>query len=162
MRNHPRLKSVILSAVLSVFWVAGCAPEKKDEAKVEPAAAPKVVHITGNDQMQYSVTAFEVQSGEPVTLVLENAGSMPKEAMGHNFVLLQTGSSVPDFAQKTMTAKENDYIPAEAPEILAKTRLLGPGESDTLTFTAPPAGSYPYLCTFPGHFGVMQGVMTSK
>jgi azurin len=162
MRYRSPSKSKISFAALSILWIAGCAPEKKEEAAVETAAAPQVVHITGNDQMQYSVTAFEVQSGALVTVILENVGSMPKEAMGHDFVLLQSGSSVADFAQKAMTAKDNGYIPADAPEMLEHTRLLGPGESDTLTFTAPPAGSYPYLCTFPGHFGVMQGVMTSK
>ncbi|MDE0837988.1 MAG: plastocyanin/azurin family copper-binding protein [Kiritimatiellae bacterium] len=40
--------------------------------------------------------------------------------------------------------------------------MLGPGEEDVVTFTAPAAGTYNYLCTFPGHYAVMNGVMTVK
>ena len=46
--------------------------------------------------------------------------------------------------------------------MVAHTKLLGGGESDEITFTAPAAGEYPFICTFPGHFAIMQGVMTVK
>ena len=37
--------------------------------------------------------------------------------------------------------------------------MIGGGESDTITFTAPKKGSYTYICTFPGHYGLMKGVL---
>jgi azurin len=80
-------------------------------------------------------------------------------------VILKPGTDLAAFAVKCAPAKETDYIPADAESkalIIAHTKMLGGGESDTITFTAPAAGSYPYLCTFPGHFAVMQGVMTVK
>ena len=51
---------------------------------------------------------------------------------------------------------------ANKKKILAHTKLLGPGEEDSVIFTAPSPGKYEYLCTFPGHFGIMRGVLTVK
>jgi azurin len=50
-----------------------------------------------------------------------------------------------------------------AAAIIVFTKLLGPGESDTITFNAPAAGVYDYICTFPGHVILgMRGKMTVK
>jgi len=52
--------------------------------------------------------------------------------------------------------------PAQSFSVLAKTELLGPGKSDSVTLTAPrEPGSYDYVCTFPKHYASgMKGVMT--
>jgi azurin len=123
------------------------------------------VEITGNDQMQYNIKAFEVTEGQKVTLSLKHVGQLPEVAMGHNVVILKPGTALPDFATKCATARETEYIPADEETkalIIAHTKMLGGGESDEITFTAPAAGDYPFLCTFPGHFALMQGVMTVK
>lgn len=126
-------------------------------------AADVAVTITGNDTMQFDKKAFEVSAGDVVTLTFKNVGKLPIVAMGHNLVILNAGEVIAPFAIAAMTQKANDYIPpAMADKILAKSKLLGPGEEDVLTFTAPAAGTYNYLCTFPGHYAVMNGVMTVK
>lgn len=129
-------------------------------------AADVKLELTGNDMMQYNTKALEVTAGDTVTLVFKHIGQMQKVAMGHNVVILKAGTAVPAFATKAMTAKDTDYVPADDESkaaIVAHTKLIGGGESDTITFTAPAeAGAYPYLCTFPGHFAVMQGVLTVK
>ncbi len=126
-------------------------------------AADVAVTITGNDTMQFDKKAFEVSAGDKVTLTFKNVGKLPIVAMGHNLVILNAGEATAPFAIAAMTQKDNDYIPAAmADKILAQTKLLGPGEEDVLTFTAPAAGTYNYLCTFPGHYAVMNGVMTVK
>jgi len=120
-----------------------------------------VVHLEGTDQMRYSATRIEVK-GLKLKLELKNAGTLPKEAMGHDFVLLKSGSDITAFAAKAMSAKPTDYIPADAAEMIAHTKLLGPGESDTIEITLPAAGTYPYLCTFPGHVGLMNGQLVAE
>lgn len=139
----------LLSAAICQFAIA-------EEAKVE---------ITGNDQMQYNTKAFEVTEGEEVVLSLKHIGQLPVVAMGHNVVILKPGTALPAFAAKCAPAKDNGYIPEDAESkamIVAHTKMLGGGESDEITFTAPAAGEYPFICTFPGHFAIMQGVMTVK
>lgn len=168
-----KASAAISTLVLSSALLVGCG-KKEEEKQSETTAAPAAqaappapaaaapITITGNDQMQFSTKAFEVTAGSQVTLIMQNAGTMPKEAMGHNLTILKPGTQPAEVGNRAMNAKATDYIPAGDTAILFHTRLLGPGESDTLTFTAPPAGEYPYMCTFPGHFAVMNGVMTSK
>lgn len=124
------------------------------------------IKITGNDTMQYDTKAFEVKAGQKVKLTFTNIGKLPKVAMGHNVVVLKKGSEKQAFAMEAIKFAANDYIPTSAPfkdQIIAHTKILGPGESESIEFTAPAeTGDYPYLCTFPGHFAVMNGIMTVK
>jgi azurin len=123
------------------------------------------LELTGNDQMQFNLKTLEVTEGQKVTLVFKHIGQLPVVAMGHNVVILKPGTELPAFAAKCAPAKDNGYIPQDEDSkklIVAHTKMLGGGESDEITFTAPAAGAYPYVCTFPGHFAIMQGVLTVK
>lgn len=140
--------------------------EKKEDPK-KPAEkgekkADVEVTIEGNDTMQYDKKEFTAKAGDTVKLTFKNVGKLPKAAMGHNVVILTKGTDMTAFATKAMGAAANDYIPQDKEtkaKILANTKLLGPGEEETITFTAPDAGEYDYICTFPGHFAVMKGKM---
>jgi azurin len=131
-------------------------------APAEPAKpdAEGVVRITSGDQMRYSATRIEVSAGQKIKIELKNTGALAKDVMGHDLVVLKPGSDVNAFAIKAMAAKATDYIPADAgDQMLAHTRLLGPGESQILELDALAPGTYPFLCTFPGHVGLMNGVL---
>jgi azurin len=115
-----------------------------------------IVRITGNDQMRYSATRIEVPAGK-VKIELKNAGVLPKEAMGHNLMVLKPGSDPIAFATKGIAAKATDYVaPEVADQVLARTKVLGPGESETIELELA-AGTYPFVCTFPGHAAIMNG-----
>jgi len=123
----------------------------------------KAVLLTGNDLMQLNTKAFTVSAGDTVKLTFKHVGKLPKIAMGHNIVILKPGVDVAKFAQEAATAVATDYIPAgREGDIVAMTKMVGGGEEDTITFQAPPPGNYVYICTFPGHYVLMQGVMTVK
>ena len=142
--------------VISILSLALCQFSLAQDAKIE---------ITGSDQMQYSIKAFEVTEGQKVVLSFKHIGQIPVVAMGHNVVILKAGTSLPAFSGKCAAAKDTDYIPQDAEskeQIIAHTKMLGGGQSDEITFTAPAAGAYPFVCSFPGHFAIMQGVMTVK
>ena len=126
------------------------------------AASDDVVELTisGTDQMQFDKKELRVKAGQKVRLTLTHTGTMAKNAMGHNWVLLKEGVDLAAFGQKSATAMDNDYIPAsEEGSIIAHTKMLGGGESDTIEFTAPAKGTYEYLCSFPGHYALMRGVL---
>lgn len=138
-------------------------------AATAPAAAKsgeaRTVEITGNDQMKFSVTTIEAKAGEQLKVVLKNVGTLPKEAMGHNWVLLKKGSDVMAFANAAVAAKASDYVPENLKgQVVAHTKLLGPKQEDAVTFTVPSEpGDYPFLCSFPAHAVVgMKGVLTVK
>ncbi len=111
--------------------------------------------------MRFDKTEFTVKAGEEVTLILMNTGEMSKEAMGHNFILLNPGSDASEFANTAASAKATDYIPTELKsQIIANTKLLGGKENEQIKFTLK-AGSYDFLCSFPGHFATMNGKITA-
>ena len=117
-----------------------------------------VVELTGNDLMQFNKNDIRVQAGQTVRLVLRHVGELPENAMGHNFVLLKQGTDVVDFAQKAATATGNDYIPEGTDRVIAKTEMIGGGEETTIEFQAPEAGTYDFICSFPGHYVQMRGM----
>lgn len=125
-------------------------------------AEVKKITVTGNDTMQFDLKSFEVKTGDTVEITFKNVGKIPKIAMGHNLVVLQKGISAVAFGQKAMGAGANatNALPDSVKgDTIASTKLLGPDEIETITFTAPEAGDYEYVCTFPGHFALMRGVM---
>jgi azurin len=137
-----------------------------------PAAATKpattthdgrAVEITTTDAMKFSVAEINARPGEKLSVTLVNLGTTPKFSMGHNWVLISPGTDLPQFLQASAEAVTTDYVPAGAQKarILSATRLLGPKERDTVTFTAPDTpGRYEFLCSFPGHYQVgMRGVL---
>ena len=127
--------------------------------------ATQKVTITGNDTMQFDKREFTVKSGEKVEIEFKNIGKLPKIAMGHNLVILKKGISSLKFGQKAMAMGANATNPlpeGSMGDVIAATKLLGPGETETITFTAPEPGDYQFVCSFPGHFASMRGIMVVK
>ncbi|TVR46581.1 MAG: azurin [Puniceicoccaceae bacterium] len=118
--------------------------------------------ITGDDMMRFDPTEFTVQAGTTVSVVFRNIGVMPKEAMGHNLAILLPGTDANSFSAAATRHPANEYIAPEYEDrVLATTKILGPGEEETLTFTVPAeTGDYPFVCSFPMHTPAgMVGVM---
>lgn len=123
------------------------------------------LELTGNDQMQFDKKELTVTTGQEVTIDFKHIGKMPKQAMGHNVVILKEGTELPAFAAAAVQAAAHDYIPQaedQQEKIIAHSKMIGGGEEDKFTFTAPEPGTYPFLCTFPGHFALMNGKLIVK
>lgn len=132
-----------------------------DSSAKTPETTNHIV-IKANEDMTFDKVDFTVKVGQEVTLLLVNSGTSPKEAMGHNVVVLNQGTDVNSFAMSASSEKDNDYIPkAKENEILVHTKLLGPKESDQVKFTIDKPGTYDFICSFPGHAGTMKGKITA-
>lgn len=152
-----KLKHLLALSLLSLGSVAAPALRAAD-------AAPREIVITANDAMQFNLKELTAKPGEKIAVKLSHVGKLPKTAMGHNWVLF---SALPDAEvnKLLMDAMKNapDYLPKDQSAILAHTKIVGGGESDTVTFTAPDKpGSYPFFCSFPGHFSMMKGKLIVK
>ncbi len=120
----------------------------------------QVIHIKAiRETMKYDKTNFTVTAGKTVVIVFENP-----DAMQHNVVIGKPESMeiIGAAADKMITAKdgaEKNYVP-DMLQVIASTPLVNPGQTYRLKFTAPATpGDYPYVCTFPGHWRLMNGVM---
>jgi azurin len=128
------------------------------------AAAPaKDVELTAGDNMRFNLAAITAEPGQTVHVTLTNMGTLPKDVMGHNWILLAMDQDPEAYAKAALGAKADNYEPKSlASQVLAVIPLLGPRKSGEVTFTAPmKPGKYPYLCSFPAHFAAgMRGVLT--
>lgn len=134
-------------------------------ASVLSAQAPRTVEIVATDDMKWTVTTITAKPGEAIRIKLTSKGVIPKVAMAHNFVLLKKGTNVQKFVDAGASDRETDFIaPSMKPQVIAATRFAGPGETVYVHFKAPEvAGSYPYLCTFSGHYQAgMKGTLVVK
>ena len=151
------------------FLIFSCQnTNEKEQSKMKSSAKEQIslekeikIILNSDDLMRFDKNMLLVQSGQKITLTLNHIGKMDKLIMGHNFVLLKKDVDVMAFAEKAVLAKNNEYIP-EGDEVIVYTKLLGGGESDTITFDAPEKGYYTFLCTFPGHWGLMKGKLVVK
>ena len=116
------------------------------------AAQPRTVELVATDDLKFSTTSVEARPGEQLRIVVRSNGQMPKIAMAHNFVLLQPGTDPASFANEGAMHRGTDFIaPGLAGRVISKTPMAGAGETAEVTLTAPGPGSYPFVCTFPGH-----------
>lgn len=143
------------------------APATKPAAKPadKAAAGVRTVEIIGTDDMKFNTTTINAKPGEQLRIRLIAKGAMPKIAMAHNVVVLKKEADPAAFATAAASARATDFIPAaNKGDVIAHTGLAGNGETVEVTFKVPAAaGSYPYLCTFPGHFVVgMKGNLVVK
>jgi azurin len=134
-----------------------------DDVKAGLAPEHTLVHqvmYTVKDQMAYDVKSFEVPVGAPVLITLINKDPMP-----HNLVLCQRGKlrkvgRASDAQGMGSDAAERDYVPDMPNDIMHVMGLVMEGESKTLRFVAPTKpGRYPYVCTYPQHWQMMNGVL---
>lgn len=120
------------------------------------------ITIEGNDRMQFNLSEITVQSGQTVVLTLKHTGRLPVAAMGHNWVLLTQGTDIQQFGIAASKARDNEYIPKDTDQVIVHTALIGGGEETTIEFKAPAAGTYDFICSFPGHYGIMKGKFIVK
>tara|TARA_B100001059_G_C17796815_1_gene563542 strand:- start:454 stop:912 length:459 start_codon:yes stop_codon:yes gene_type:complete len=129
---------------------------KEETTTVQSSTMSNNVTLNSNDQMKFDKKIIRVNSNQKVTLTLNHNGKFPAISMGHNFVLIKKDVDVDAYALKAAGARNSEYIPEGENEI-AYTKMLGGGESDTITFDAPEPGTYVFICSFPGHYQLMMG-----
>ncbi|MCC9041463.1 azurin [Myroides sp. M-43] len=162
-------------AVLATSTMLFSCGEKKADTTTTPTETPAETPVTpeevtgvqitinAGDDMKFDQSEIRVPVGEKVTLTLKHTGKMEKAIMGHNWVLLKPGTDMTAFATDAAQAADTDYIPAkDSDKIVAHTKTLGGGQSETIEFTITEAGTYDFLCTFPAHFALMQGKLIAE
>ncbi|KRF01805.1 azurin [Frateuria sp. Soil773] len=127
------------------------------------AAAACSATIEANDAMQFNQKSIEVpKSCKQFTVTLKHVGKLPKAAMGHNWVLSAAADEPGIDADGAKAGPGNDYLKPGDGRVIAHTRLIGGGESDSTTFkvAALKAGeTYAFFCSFPGHAALMKGTL---
>jgi azurin len=153
------LTCITLAEIPMAFAPMAFAKEKK--ATTTKSTSNTLQLGTQGDQLSFNKTSLSVTHGSTVTLVFKNDAS-PSSGLQHNFVLTQVGKADEVANAGIMAGPEKNYVP-DSPDVIVHTKLLNPGQSETLTFVAPSQpGKYPYICSFPGHGSNMKGILNVK
>ena len=118
------------------------------------ASGPVTIDIDVNgDALQFSLASMSASAGPDVVVNFNNSPSVNS----HNWAVVEAGTKDAVAADGTAAGPDNNWLPVNDSRIFASTILIGPGASAQATFTAPPAGTYQFVCTFPGHSFTMFG-----
>ncbi|MEX2232617.1 MAG: PVC-type heme-binding CxxCH protein [Cyclobacteriaceae bacterium] len=119
----------------------------------------QMVEVTINsipEKMKFDISDFTVIAGQPVKITLKNADAMP-----HNLLILNPGKAeeVGVLAGAMPDGFKKNFVP-DSKEILSASRLIKEGEVDVMKFMAPEKpDNYDFICSFPGHWAMMRGIM---
>ncbi len=133
------------------------------QANDKPAAVVKdcATQIEGTDAMQYNVGSITVPAScTDFTITLVHNGKMPVAAMGHDVVISKAADMKAVATAGISAGLDSDYIKADDPMVIAHTKMIGGGETTSVTFAVSKIqgdGPYEFFCTFPGHDTVMRG-----
>lgn len=119
--------------------------------------------IDSNDAMQFMQKSIEVpKTCAQFTVTLKHVGKLPKTAMGHNWVLSRSADSAGVITDGIAAGAAADYVKPKDARVIAHTKLIGGGESASVTFKVASlkAGeNYAFFCSFPGHAALMKGTL---
>ena len=136
-------------------------------AESPPSAAPARATVeiavdtaAGRDELGYTPTTLTAPAGSRVKLKLSNKTN-PDDEIGHDWVLVMPGTEDSVLASSLAAGDDGDWLDREDPGVIAASKLIEGATTDTITFDAPPPGTYTFLCTFPKHYaGGMKGTLT--
>ena len=129
-------------------------------------AAECKVTVDSTDQMSFDTKDVSIdKSCKTFTVELKHSGSLPKNVMGHNWVLSKTADMQPIATDGLAAGIDKNYLKDGDTRIIAHTKIIGAGETDSVTFDVSKlaAGTdYAFFCSFPGHISMMKGTVTVK
>jgi azurin len=129
-------------------------------------AATCELTIDSNDTMAFSTNELVVPAGcKEIKLSLKHSGSLAATIMGHNWVLTET-ANFEALSKATLNADAADgYLPRNDARVIAQTKLIGGGQSTSITFSATKLkkdGDYTFFCAYPGHWSMMKGKLVVR
>jgi azurin len=176
LKYHKTINAYVLAATI-LLLSCGQSADNKNNSKENATTEEKVTSVPGieklaftdsiqlkaNENMRFDKELFRVRAGKKISLILINTGAKSATSMTHNVVILQRGTDIADFADIARNAKTEQYVPSSLDSlIIAHTRLVGGGDSDQVEFIIPKPGVYDFICSFPGHWGTMQGKIVAE
>lgn len=142
------LAKVTLAALLSVMSLPALAAQC--EATIE-----------SNDAMQFNVKEMTVDKEcKEFTVNLKHVGQLPKNAMGHNWVLTKESDKQAVATEGMSAGLDNQYVKSDDPRVIAFTKIIGGGEATSVKFDTSKLAAgenYTFFCSFPGHSAIMTG-----
>lgn len=154
------LPSTMKASEISAFKVAANLKKVNAMPPSWKKGPDKVITLGTTPGMRYDRSKLELKVGQKVKLVFNNYDDMQ-----HNLVIVKPKSTdrVGAAAAKLgMAGNKLSYIPA-SDDVLFHTSIIQPTSNQAIYFEVPPfEGEYGFVCTMPGHYMLMRGVISIK
>lgn len=135
-------------------------------APLAARAADCSAQLEGNDMMKYNLASIEVpKTCTSFTINLKHTGKLAKNVMGHNVVIAKTADMSGIDSDGLKAGLAADYIKADDTRVIAHSKVVGGGESTSVSFPVAKiasGGPFSFFCSFPGHAAMMKGTLTVK
>ncbi|MGB9739310.1 plastocyanin/azurin family copper-binding protein [Chloroflexus sp.] len=161
MKTLFRVMAIAVLAVMAMALAACGGGSSGGSTGGSASSGPVTLEIgSKGEELAFDKTELTVAPGQTVTLRFKNNSAVQQ----HNWILIKGGDAeAAAIANAGLSAgPAANYLPADKSNILAETPLANGGETVEVTFTAPAAGSYLFICTVPGHYPLMQGKLIVK
>ncbi|HEX7128883.1 MAG TPA: azurin [Rhodanobacteraceae bacterium] len=127
-------------------------------------AANCATTVEANDAMQFNVSSVTVpKTCKSFTVTLKHTGKLPRNVMGHDWVLTSAADQAGVEADGIKAGLDKDYVKPGDARVIAHTKVIGGGESASVSFkpsALKPGTDYVFFCSFPGHAAIMHGTVT--
>ena len=122
------------------------------------------VTVESNDAMQFNTSNVVIPAScDEFTVTLKHTGQLPKQSMGHNWVMTTKADGQAVATDGMSAGLANNYIKPNDERVIGATEIIGGGEETSTTFSVKGLSKdedYMFFCSFPGHIGIMQGTVT--
>lgn len=122
------------------------------------------VAVESNDAMKFNTSNVVIPATcDDFTVTLKHTGQLPKQAMGHNWVMTTKANGQAVATEGMSAGLDNNYLKPNDARVIGATDVIGGGEETTTTFSVKDLDAneeYMFFCSFPGHIGIMQGTVT--
>lgn len=139
------------------------APASEATASAPTTNAACETTVESNDEMKFNTAEIAIsKTCAQYKITLKHVGKMPVTAMGHNLVISKAEDAAGVVADGAAATAAKGFLKEGDARVIAATKLIGGGEEDTITVDTSKLaadGSYEFYCTFPGHYGMMKGVV---
>ncbi|MCI0432865.1 MAG: plastocyanin/azurin family copper-binding protein [Gemmatimonadetes bacterium] len=155
-------RTPFIAVICAAASVVPLAPVRASfpQSPAQRSAAPDTVitvRTTGNN-LAFEPDRLTVKAGATIRIRYIN-----ESTLGHNLVIVKTDDDIDPLGAAAYDAASTGYVPMQHRDrMIAWTALASPGQTVEVDFTAPPAGTYPFVCLVDGHFNVMVGTLTSR
>jgi azurin len=176
------MKTICIKVFLIIYLLSSCGQDNSNQRNaqnhsisaqptedietvpgIEKLEFTDSIKLEANENMRFSKELFRVRVGKKISIILNNTSAKSNLSMSHNVVILKSGIDIADFADLARKAKNEQYIPSALNSlIIAHTKLVGGGECDTVQCMITLRGVYDFICSFPGHWGTMQGKIVAE
>jgi azurin len=145
--------------------------DKKEEKKSPSASLELNTPIDNSDtiwvvasgadmsQIKFDTKLIKVPTAKLLTIALQNKST--DATMPHNLVIIQPGTAN-DVGQAGYKFLDNGYVAPDDKNVIAHSPVAQINETVYFTFTTPAAGEYQFICSYPGHWGLMKGTFITE